>query len=308
MPLPKPIADETQDDFIDRCMASDEMNEEFPDQDQRLAVCFQRWKDKEKKSAEPGEMSAFERRFFAEAEIRLVDENAESAAITGYAAVFNSWSEDLGFFKEKIAQGAFAKSVKDGDVRALINHDPNLIIGRTRNRTLRLWEDDKGLGFEVKLPDTSYAHDLRESIKRKDITQNSFGFQTVVDEWSTDGKRRTLHEVRLFDVSPVTFPAYKQTSVKLRLRELGIDYDTLGLALIRSTRGIVLNSDIDLIRSTIQILGAYVPNPAEPPAAAVSDGPGHSAPEVEPELVSTLIRARLAEHMLRQNLRRRVSA
>ena len=284
------------------------MNEEFPDQDQRLAVCFQRWKDKEKKSAEPGEMSAFERRFFAEAEIRLVDENAESAAITGYAAVFNSWSEDLGFFKEKIAQGAFAKSVKDGDVRALINHDPNLIIGRTRNRTLRLWEDDKGLGFEVKLPDTSYAHDLRESIKRKDITQNSFGFQTVVDEWSTDGKRRTLHEVRLFDVSPVTFPAYKQTSVKLRLRELGIDYDTLGLALIRSTRGIVLNSDIDLIRSTIQILGAYVPNPAEPPAAAVSDGPGHSAPEVEPELVSTLIRARLAEHMLRQNLRRRVSA
>ena len=308
MPLPKPIEDETQDDFIDRCMASDEMNEEFPDQDQRLAVCFQRWKDKEKKSAEPGEMSAFERRFFAEAEIRLVDENAESAAITGYAAVFNSWSEDLGFFKEKIAQGAFAKSVKDGDVRALINHDPNLIIGRTRNRTLRLWEDDKGLGFEVKLPDTSYAHDLRESIKRKDITQNSFGFQTVVDEWSTDGKRRTLHEVRLFDVSPVTFPAYKQTSVKLRLRELGIDYDTLGLALIRSTRGIVLNSDIDLIRSTIQILGAYVPNPAEPPAAAVSDGPGHSAPEGEPELVSTLIRARLAEHMLRQNLRRRVSA
>jgi len=306
MPLPKPKADESQDEFVARCMGAEAMKEEFPDNDQRLAVCFQRWKDRESKSAEPEETSAFERRYYVDAEIRLKDD--ESNAITGYAAVFNSWSEDLGWFKEKIAQGAFAKTIKDGDVRALINHDPNLIIGRTVNRTLRLWEDDRGLGFECDLPDTSYATDLRASIKRKDITQNSFGFQTVIDEWSKDGKRRTLHEVRLFDVSPVTFPAYKQTNVKLRMREIGIDYDALGLAVVRVTRGVILDSDADQIRSAIEILTGYVSEPAEPLAAAViPGGPEHSASEGEPDLASTLIRMRIAEMSLRKNMNRRVS-
>lgn len=308
MPLPKPNAGESQDEFVERCMSNDAMKEEFPDNDQRLAVCYQRWKDKDQKSFEPVEMSTFERRYFAEAEIRLADpENEESNAITGYAAVFNAWSEDLGFFKEQIAPGAFKATIKKGDIRALINHDPNLIIGRTRNKTLKLWEDDNGLGFEVTLPNTSYAMDLRESIKRKDITQNSFGFQTVRDEWSEDGKRRTLHEVRLFDISPVTFPAYRQTNVKLRLREIGIDYDALGLALIRSSRGVIMDSDVDLIRSTIDILSAYIPDPAAPPAeAAAESGPGHPAPEEAPDLASTLIRARLAETMLRKQLHRRI--
>ena len=262
------------------------------------------------------ETSPFERRYFSAMEVRLKDDD-ESNAITGYAAVFDKWSEDLGWFKEKIEPGAFARTIKNGDVRALIN--PSLVIGRTRNDTLRLWEDDKGLGYEVDLPETTYASDLRESISRRDITQNSFGFQTVEDEWSEDGKRRTLLEVKLFDVSPVTFPAYRQTNVKIRLQEMGIDYDGLGAALLRSARGVIMDSDIELLRSTIQILSASMPDNAEP--LAVVDDPGHSSeddpsavvddPEhlalvTDPELASTLIRARLAEKTIREKLTRRV--
>lgn len=318
MPLPKPKDGEQKDDFISRCMSNDTAKEEVPDNDQRLAMCYRLWDEKNEANAVPFETSPFERRYFDVTELR-VKEDSESNAITGYAAVFNSWSEDLGFFKEQIAPGAFSRTIKNGDIRALINHDPNLVIGRTKNGTLRLWEDDKGLAYEVDLPDTSYALDLRESIRRKDITQNSFGFQTVKDEWAEDGRRRTLREVKLFDISPVTFPAYKQTNVKLRLQEIGIDYDALGIALVRSARGVVIDTDVELIRSTIETLSAYVPRTADslavdidpghspagdPPVEA--DDPEHSEPAEDPDLASTLIRARMAENAIRKHLPRRV--
>ena len=309
MPLPKPKDGEQKDDFISRCMSNDTAKEEVPDNDQRLAMCYRLWDEQDEKNAVPMETSPFERRYFSETEIRLKEpDDVESSGITGYAAVFNSWSEDLGFFKEQIAPGAFRATIKNGDVRALINHDPNLVIGRTKNGTLRLWEDDKGLGYEVDLPETSYAQDLRESIKRKDITQNSFGFQTLRDDWSEDGKRRTLREVKLFDISPVTFPAYKQTNVKLRLHEMGIDYDALGVAMIRVTRGHIFEEDVELIRSTINILGDLIPDPAAPLAEAINvdDSPEHPAPEATPDLASTLIRARLVESQLRKRLHRRI--
>jgi len=305
MPLPKPKDDESQDEWIDRCMSNDAMKDEFPDDDQRLAVCFQKWRDKDKKSTDIDELRGIiERRYVTDVELRLSDEDdEESNTIIGYAAVFNSWSEDLGFFKEQIAPGAFKRTIKNGDIRALINHDPNLVIGRTKNKTLRLSEDDKGLAFEVDLPDTSYAMDLRKSIERKDITQNSFGFQTMKDEWSEDGKRRTLVEVKLFDISPVTFPAYKQTTVKMRLQDIGIDYEALNVALIRASRGIITSSDVDLIESTIKVLRQYLPT-VDPPAVVVDD-PGHSTPEADPDLVSTLIRTRVANMRIRQILSRR---
>ena len=317
MPLPKPSEGEKQDDFISRCMGNDTMKDEFPDNDQRLAVCYQRWrdKDKEKDSAEADELRyIIERRYVPALELR---ETEDKKQITGYAAVFNTWSEDLGFFREQIAPGAFAKTIKDGDIRALINHDPNLIIGRTKNDTLRLWEDEKGLGFEVDLPDTTYAHDLRESIRRKDITQNSFGFLVVKDEWNETSNRRTLREVKLFDISPVTFPAYKQTSVKLRLYELGIDYERLNAALVRTGRSVATEKDAETIRSAMNILGKYVPRPEEPPAAVgetstsnvvamtPTDDPGHSAETAEPAAIATLIRMQATLAGARKTLSRR---
>ena len=234
-----------------------------------------------------GLSNIIERRFYVDIELRVDD---EVEGITGYAAVFNKYSEDLGFFKEKIQPGAFSKTIQENDVRALINHDPNLIIGRTKNKTLKLWEDDKGLGFDVKLPDTSYANDLKESISRKDITQNSFGFQTIQDEWSQDGKRRTLLEVKLFDVSPVVFPAYPQTSVKLRN---GIDLREIDEALIRADRGTVIESDRSIFDKVIEIVNRNYEPITEPLDK-------HSEPIIEPVDSATLIRAKLASMAIKK--------
>lgn len=167
-----------------------------------------------------------ERRTIDLTEIRLISENEKQPVIRGYAAVFDKFSDDLGGFVEKIARGAFQKSLKSDDVRALFNHDPNYVLGRTKPGTLRLTEDEKGLAIEIDPPETQWARDLQVSIDRGDISQMSFGFRVVADDWKhVNGKasERTLIEVRLFDVSPVTFPAYPQTTVKVRdyLKSLG---------------------------------------------------------------------------------------
>jgi len=150
------------------------------------------------------------------------DDDGESTTIEGHAAVFGKLSDDLGGFREKIAPGAFKQSLKDGaDVRALINHDSNLVLGRTKSGTLRLKEKDEGLHYEVDTPDTQAARDLVALLDRGDIDQSSFGFRTIKDSWeeTDDGDIRTLEEVELFDVSPVTFPAYPDTDVAVRSHE-----------------------------------------------------------------------------------------
>jgi uncharacterized protein len=145
--------------------------------------------------------------------------------IRGIAAMFNSMSEDLGGFREQIAPGAFKSALGGSDVRALFNHDPNMILGRSTSGTLRLSETDQGLEFECDAPDTSYARDLMESMKRGDISQCSFGFtvDTGGDTWQKDAAgqwTRTINVVsRLYDVSPVTYPAYPETSCAMRSLE-----------------------------------------------------------------------------------------
>ncbi len=164
-------------------------------------------------------MKKTERRTFI-GNFELRDDSGEDGVkkIVGHAAVFNSLSEDLGGFREQIAPGAFAKSLKNADVRALWNHDPNFVLGRNKAGTLQLREDKTGLAIEITPPDTQFARDLMVSMERGDVTQMSFGFRTVSDKWETkDGEDfRTLIEVDIFDVSPVTYPAYVQTDVALR--------------------------------------------------------------------------------------------
>lgn len=160
-------------------------------------------------------------RRFVPIEVR-VEEDAEGRAhIRGYGAVFNQWSEDLGFFTEIIEPGAFSKTLQEADVRSLWNHDVNYVLGRNRAETLRLFEDERGLGYDVVPPDTQWARDLLVSIRRGDVNQSSFGFETIRDVWGQeeDGRvTRRLIEVRLFDVGPVTFPAYPQTSAEARAK------------------------------------------------------------------------------------------
>ena len=140
--------------------------------------------------------------------------------IEGYAAVFNSDSEDMGFV-ERIKPGAFKDALKRSDARALFNHDPNFILGRQSNGTLDLKEDKTGLFMSVQPPDTQLIRDMvLTPIERGDITQQSFGFTIEADSWDgldTESPVRTIEKVReLFDVSPVTYPAYPDTQVALR--------------------------------------------------------------------------------------------
>jgi len=164
-----------------------------------------------------------------------VRESADGGApvIAGYAAVFNQWSEDLGGFVERIEPGFFAP-VLGSDVRALWQHDPAHVLGRTTNGTLRLAEDATGLAVEIHPPLTGWATDALVSLRRGDVSGMSFGFTVDEDRWMSETKgpaQRTLVRAKeLYDVSPVTFPAYPQTSVSVRqhLADLRAEADGAG--------------------------------------------------------------------------------
>lgn len=153
-------------------------------------------------------------------EVRAGEGGGSPAVIEGYAAVFNELSGDLGGWRERVAPGAFERSIADNDVRALWDHDSKYVLGRNRAGTLELVEDERGLGVEIRPPETAWAGDLLASMRRGDVNQMSFGFYVRRDEWlDEDGLMvRVLRDVDLFDVSVVTFPAYPQTSAEARAR------------------------------------------------------------------------------------------
>lgn len=161
----------------------------------------------------------YERRLYVPDQLRLQAADGDKAPlIQGHAAVFNLLSEDLGGFREQIAPGAFSATIQARDTRALLNHNADMVLGRRGAGTLRLVEDETGLSIEIDPPDTTFARDLLVSMGRGDVKEMSFGFVAVRDDWKKDGDIwiRTLLEVDLFEVSPVTFPAYTQTSVSAR--------------------------------------------------------------------------------------------
>jgi HK97 family phage prohead protease len=167
-----------------------------------------------------------ERRFTA-SPFELRSSN-EGVRFRGHAAVVDQ-ETDLGYMREKVAPGAFTKTIKDGaDVRVLFNHDPNTVMARTSGGSLRLSEDSKGLAVDADLdhsdPDVQR---LLPKLRNGNVTQMSFGFTVVreqVEEQNREIPLRILKEVELFDVSPVTFPAYGNTDGGLAMRaaeELG---------------------------------------------------------------------------------------
>lgn len=151
-------------------------------------------------------------------EVRATKNESGGDVVRGYALKFNKMSQNLGGFREVIAPGA-ADGILTDDVRALLNHDNNLILGRTKSGTARIGVDDTGLWYEYDSPDTSYARDLLVSLERGDVDQSSFQFTVARDgdEWDENEEGvivRTIKKInRLYDVSPVTFPAYVDTTV-----------------------------------------------------------------------------------------------
>lgn len=143
--------------------------------------------------------------------------------LAGTALLFRARADVRGHW-EALTRSAFDDALARGDdVKALVNHNPSMVLGSTKAKTLRLATDDDGLRFEVDLPDTTYAHDLKELVARSDISGMSFGFVPDGDQWSRapDGRQlRTYTSFKRFlDVSPVTYPAYEGGEVYLRAED-----------------------------------------------------------------------------------------
>jgi len=160
-------------------------------------------------------------------EIRTIDEveyreEDDKSIVSGYVVKWEKLSEEMFGFREKVAKGAFEKSLSERNVFSFWNHNSDIVLGNTRNNTLKVEEDDKGLKFELDLPDTTAGKDARTLIKRGDVKGMSFGFATNIDEWDESNPKkviRTLKEVRLYEVSPTAMPAYPQSSVAARSME-----------------------------------------------------------------------------------------
>ena len=214
MPIPQP--GQTKDDFIEMCIPIVIEDGTAEDEEQAYAVCLSMWEQGRDAMNE-----IIERRTIKAPELRVLTDDEGVTRVVGYAAVFDQRSDDLGGFVEEIDPSAFNKTVQEADVRALWQHDAAKVLGRSKNGTLSLVIDEIGLRYEALPPDTTWARDAMETIRRGDVDQSSFGFEALREQWRepatpSDLPVRRLLEVKLFDVSPVTFPAYPQTSAEAR--------------------------------------------------------------------------------------------
>lgn len=213
----------------------------------------------------------------ADFEIR---ETSDGMTFEGYAAVFNSRSENLGGFTEFVAPGAFTRSLKTrNDVKLLWNHDSGQVLGSTRARTLTLTEDARGLKVTALLPNTQLGRDTAELLRRGDVDAMSFGFNVIKDSWNAQGDERTLEAVRLFEVSVVAFPAYSSTAGSVSVRSLEklatraeVDANALEAALTKLEAGEDLDNDArNLLTGVIDKLSPAAEFKPEPEPSVIGD-------------------------------------
>lgn len=156
-------------------------------------------------------------------EVRKDEDGNEKKFITGYASVFYNGKPETEFrlakdFVERVAPNAFDEALKRDDVRALFNHDSNQVLGRSKSGTLKMSVDKRGLKYEIEIPDTQSGRDTLTSIKRGDISGSSFSFSVEKESFEEldDVTVRTVEAVKLYDVGPVTYPAYAGTDAQAR--------------------------------------------------------------------------------------------
>jgi HK97 family phage prohead protease len=198
------------------------------------------------------------RNFDADFEFRA---ETDGMTLIGYAAKFNSPSEDLGGFVETIEAGAFRKSLRSrNDVKLLVNHDTGRVLASTRAGTMKLYEDEVGLRVEASLPNTTDGRDMAELLKRGDLNKMSFGFVVMKDSWNDEMTQRILKSVRLLETSIVSFPAYMATEAMVRSLDKAatraqVDPDELADAVIKLEEGADLSEqEAELITKVVNSL------------------------------------------------------
>ena len=195
------------------------------------------------------------------------EEGADKLTLRGYAAVFDLLSEDRGGYNIRIKPGAFAAVLAAGpDCRVLLNHDPNCVLGRTTNGTLRLSEDARGLFCEIDLPDTTLGRDTAENVRCGNISQMSFSCRVDNPSWLMENKREICEftEIsRLLDVSPVTYSAFEQTSIGMRFGSTsgGLNISLIFNALLKAEAKDEL-SDEEVAEATkaVELLSGCIPH------------------------------------------------
>lgn len=211
-----------------------------------------------KAEEERGTMKQETRNFDADFEIRA---EGDGMTFVGYAAKFNSRSENLGGFVETIERGAFSRSLRSrNDVKLLVNHDSGRVLASSRAKTLRLYEDQVGLRVEADLPNTTDGRDMAELLRRGDLNKMSFGFSVQKDSWNNEMTERTLKSVRLFEVSIVAFPAYEETEAMVRSLDkvaarAQVNADELADAVMKLEEGADLSdTEAELIKTVVNSL------------------------------------------------------
>jgi HK97 family phage prohead protease len=155
-------------------------------------------------------------------EVRSLEETPDNFIVEGYFALYENETELFDGVYEIITKGAFDGTLGN-DIRALWNHNTQYVLGRNKSGTLEIKTDDKGLYGVVKLPKTQYAQDLYTLVQRGDVDQASFGFNILdedLEELANGGYRFRLKEIDLHEISVVTFPAYENTSISARAKQI----------------------------------------------------------------------------------------
>jgi HK97 family phage prohead protease len=166
-------------------------------------------------------MEGLELRQVEATDLRVVQDEHGLQVLRGFAVVFGVLSVNLGGFRERIMPSAIERTIKEKtDLRALIDHDTAKVLGRVTAKTLRLNPDAHGLGVDIEPPNTTYGRDIIESVARGDVSGMSFSFKAVTDDWhmEDDMPIRDVLDMRMQEVSVVTFPAYPQTEVEVARR------------------------------------------------------------------------------------------
>lgn len=166
-------------------------------------------------------MTTVEKRNLTTNSVEIREDDEGKRTLTGYAIKWEMKSVMMGWrrFREQFKRGAFTESLTNEDQLALWSHDTSKVLGRTKNGTLRLFEDEIGLRFELDLLDTTSGDDAYKTIKRGDVDGVSFGFSMLKQEWDEadpDNVIRTITKAKLLEISPVAFPAYPDSEVSAR--------------------------------------------------------------------------------------------